>query len=78
MLNRFNYIPVNNSSTRLNHDSTTTLVESPLTEDITVSFLLIAGGSYSGFSIQKSDSTLIALCLRVTFAAMLLCSIKYS
>ena len=67
-----------NSSTRLNHNSTTTLVESPLTEDITVSFLLTAGGSYNGFSIQKSDSTLIAFHLGVTFAAMLLCSIKYS
>ena len=67
-----------NSSTWLNHNSTTTLVESPLTEDITVSFLLIVGGSYNGFSIQKSNSNLIVFCLGVTFAAMLLYSIKYS
>ena len=48
-----------NSSTRLNHNSTTTLVEYPLTEDITVSFLLIAGGSYNGFSIQKWETSCI-------------------
>ena len=66
-----------NSSTRFNHDSITTLAESLLTEDVTVSFL-ITGGSYSGFSKQKSDSILTAFCLGVTFAAMLLhvCSVS--
>ena len=59
-------------------DSTTTLAESPLTEDVTAS-LLIVSDRYSGFSRLRSDSTLIAFCLGITigFAAVLLSGLQH-
>ena len=59
-------------------DSTTTLAETPLMEDIAAS-LLISSDSYSGFSTLRSDSSLIAFCLGVTigFAAVLLSGLQH-
>ena len=68
--------PTNSS---LIEDSTTTLAESPLTEDVTASLLLISSDSYSGFSRLRSDSTLTAFCLGVAigFAAVLLGGLQH-
>lgn len=59
-------------------NSTTTLAESSLTEDVSAS-LLISSDSYNGFSRLRSDSILISFCLGVTigFAAVLLGGLQH-
>ena len=57
------------SPTTLTQDSTITLDESSLTEDVAV-LLLITNSSYSGFSRLRSD--LILILVTIGFAAVLL------
>ena len=62
------------SPTTLTQDSTITLAESSLTEDVAAS-LLITNGSYSGFSRLSSD--LILILVTIGFAAVLLSGLQH-
>lgn len=62
------------SPTTLTQDSTTTLAESSLTEDVAAS-LLFANDIYSGFSRLRSD--LILILVTIGFAAVLLRGLQH-
>ena len=62
------------SPTTLIQDSTITLAESSLTEDVAASWL-ITNDSYSGFSRLKSD--LILILVTIGFAAVLLSGLQH-